>query len=113
MSFYMNDVVVFKTSYYMHYGVYFADMSQKFVTEAFSFWSAFYKTGNIAELYGGVYSFFGIIHVMEHFKALVRDSNDSDIRLYCTERIIGSFCSGLCNCVEKSTFTYIGKSNDS
>ena len=44
---YVDDIIIFKATHHMYNRVYFANIGQKFVTQAFSFGSASHQTCNI------------------------------------------------------------------
>ena len=41
MTIYVNDIVIFKASYNMNDGRNLTDMTEKFISKTFSFWSPF------------------------------------------------------------------------
>ena len=96
----------------MHDSVDFADMGEEFISEPLSAGSPFYKSRNIDEFDDGGGDFFALIESGEFVESFVGNGYDADIRFYRTKGIIGTFRAGMCDCVEQSGFSHVGKSYD-
>ena len=109
----MNDIVVVEAAYNVNYGFNFPDMSEEFISKTFTLGSALDEACYIAEFDSGIDSLSGIIYFMKLGDPFIGNCNDTDVGLYGTEGIVGSFCTCLCYCIEKCTFSDIRKTYDS
>ena len=64
------------------------DVAEEFVAEPFAFARSFDQTCYITEFYGRIDRLFGIIDVRQIRYPLVRNSDDSYVRLYRAEGVI-------------------------
>ena len=95
-SVYMDDICIFKASYYMNDCIYLPDIGKELISKTLSFWCTFYKTCDIYKLDGCRDDLLCMIHLSQHIKTLVRHCYNSHVRVDRTEWIIGWLCSCLC-----------------
>ena len=93
-------------------GFNFPDVTQEFVPQTFTLGGTFNKTCDVTEFNGGINGLSGVIYFMKLGYPLVRHCNDTDIRLYGAERIVGSLSACLGYCVEQRTLAYIWQAYD-
>ena len=96
----MNNITVFKTTYHMNDRIYFTNICKELVSKPLSFRSTFYKSGDINKFNCSRNNLCRIIHIRQYFKTLIRNGNNTNIRIYSTEWIIGRLCSSLCQRVK-------------
>ena len=111
-AFNVGDVAIFKATYNLSNSIYFADVCQEFVTQAFALGSAFYKTSNIYEAHCRGNNSFGLEHFAQNVQSFIRNINDTYVGFNGAERIVGSFCASFGNCVKQGTFANVRQTND-
>ena len=111
-SIHMDDIAVLEAAHYMNDRVYFTNISEELVSQAFTFRSALDQTGNINELNDSRCNLLGMIHFTQKANSLIRDRYNADVRVNRTERIVGRFCSCLCQRIKKCALSHIGKTYD-
>ncbi len=90
----MDNVRVLKAADDMDDGIAFTDIGKELVAKAFTLGSALDQSGNIDELDRGRNRLGRIIHLRQHIETVVRNGDNTDIRIDCAERIIRGFCTG-------------------
>ena len=107
----VNDVVVFKATNHVQYGVNLANVGKELISQTFALGCTLNKTCNINEFdnCGGV--LFGVIHFRQNVHSLVGNRNYTDVWLNGAKGVICGFRARVCEGVEKRTFSYVGKSN--
>ena len=108
----VNDVAVFKTAHHMGNGIGFADIGQKFVTQAFAFGGTRYQTGNVYKFNNGRLYFLRFDDVDQRLHALVWYFYDADVRLDGTEGIVFCRDARFGDGVEQRGFAYVWQADD-
>ena len=103
----MDDVVICEAPYHMYDGGNFTDMTEELISQPFTLGSTLYQPGYIAKLYRRVNSLPGLVDVRQHLEPFVRNRYNSDVGFDSAERVVGSFCTSLCNCVKKCTLAHV------
>src|SRR5665647_983878 len=84
----MNNLRIIKNPHYLSDSIHFADVSQKFITQAFTSRSAFDNAGDVDKFHDGWNDFFGLAHGRELIQTRIRHLNDADIGFNSAEGII-------------------------
>ena len=87
-------------------------MREEFISQALALGCAFYKPCNVNEFDNGRGNLFTCVKSRQLIQPFVGYGNDADVRVNGAERIIRAFRACVCDCVKKSRFTNVGKSND-
>ena len=106
-SVYMNNICIFKTTYYMYNRIYFTDICKELVSKSFALGCSLYKSGNVNKFNYRRSYLLGMIKVSKQSQSLIRHSNNAYIRVNGTERIVGRFCTCLGQRIKKCTFSYV------
>ncbi len=108
----VGDVVIVETAKYVNDGVRIADVSEKFVAQAFSFRGSFDQSGNIDDFDGGRNYTFGIVYFGQLHQSLVGYGDDTYVGFDGAEREVGCLCFCVGEAVEKRRLPHVGKSYD-
>ena len=108
----MHDVVIIEAANDVHDGVGLTDVRQELVTEALTLGGTLDETCDIDELDHRRHDLLCIIQCAQLLKTLIRYSDDADVRLDRTERVVGRLCARLRNCVKQCGLADIWQSDD-
>ena len=108
----MHDVVIIEAANDVHDGVGLTDVRQELVTETLTLGSALDETCDIDELDHRRHDLLRIIQGAQLLKTLIRYSDDTDVRLDRTERVVGRLRARLRNCVKQCRLADIRQSDD-
>jgi len=89
----MGHVLITKTSNGVGYGIHISNMIQKLISQAFPSTRPFYQPSNIEELERGGNHLFRMDQFCNSFQSLIRDRDDTYIRLDRTEAVTCHLCS--------------------
>ena len=79
----------------MHNGVAFADICKELISKTFALRRTLDQSRDVNELYRSGSHFFRMAEVSKELKPFIRNRHDSDIGIYCAERIVGRFSACL------------------
>ena len=88
ISFYVNNIVVFKTSYHMYDGIYLSDICKKLVAQSFSFACSFDQACNVYNLYCSRLYFLRIYELRKFVESWVWHSDHAHIGVFSCKWII-------------------------
>ena len=108
----MHDVRVIEAANDMHDGIRLTDVRQELVTEALTLGGTLHETCDIDELDHRRHDLLRIIQGAQLLKTLIRYSDDTDVRLDRTERVVGRLRARLRNCVKQCRLADIRQSDD-
>ena len=110
----MVNVAVFKTTYHLHNGVDFTDVTEELIAEAFAGARAFHQSGDVDELDRRRNDLLRMGQLRECVEPRIRHRDDAEIRINCAEGIIrGLRFSGARNGVEERRLANVRQTNDS
>ena len=108
----MHDVVIIEAANDVHDGIGLTDVRQELVTEALTLGGTLDETRDIDELDHRRHDLLRIIQCAQLLETLIRHSDDTDVRLDRTERVVGRLCARLRNCVKQCRLADIWQSDD-
>ena len=91
----MDNIGVLEASDDMYDGVAFADICKELISESFTLGRALDQSCDIDELDRCRCHFLRMAEVSKKLEPFIRNRHDSDIGIYCAERIVGRFCACL------------------
>ena len=109
---YVNHIAILETAHYMNDRIYFTNISEELVSQAFTFRSTLDQTGDVNELNDSRCNLLGMIHFTKKPNPLIRDRHNTDIGINRAERIVGRLCPCLCKCIKKCALSHVGKTYD-
>src|SRR5262245_38502616 len=102
------DIATFETANDLHDRVYFADVTEELVAEAFAGTRAFHEPGGVDEVNRGRGAFRRMRKLRKHLKARVGHGYDAEIGIDRAKRIVrGLRFSGAGDGVEKGGFSNV------
>ena len=108
----VDDVLILEAPHHMHDSIHFTDVAEELVAKTLAVAGTLHQSGNVHKLNGGGGHLLGMIHIGQHVQPTVRHHDHAGVGLDGAERIIGSLCACLRNCIEKCALSHIGKSHN-
>ena len=103
----MNDIAILKTSDHVNNGIYFTDVCQKLVAQAFALGCSLYQACNVHKFNHCRCHLCRMIQVCQKAKSVIRNCHNAYIGVNGTERVVCRLCARLCQRIKQGTFSYI------
>ena len=107
-----HDVVVVETTNDMDNGVTLANVAKELVAQALALGSALHQPGDVHYLARRRHYAARVHNLRQFGESLIGHGDDTEVRLYRTEREIGCLCLSARQAVEKRGLAHIRQSHD-